>query len=105
GLPVVNAAGQIALYSDPTNERYVHGILGDDLEAAALLVLQISPENLVETVGRIALTGDEVFEGLLPMWADVDGDEIEDLIVTVSSGRNGAGVRVFSIGGNVIAAG
>jgi hypothetical protein len=89
---VLNAEGMAAIYVGATNERYVHGIMGDDLEGAALMILD--PETgSVPTI--IDLAGDEVFEGMSPIWADVDGDGVEDLITTVSSEANGAQIRVY----------
>jgi hypothetical protein len=100
---VVNSAYQAAIYAGATDGRYVHGVLGDDLEAAALVVLNLDDGHAPVIVG---LVGDEVFEGLSPIWADVTGDGLEDLVTTVSSAASGAQIRVYSaVTGDLIASG
>jgi hypothetical protein len=100
----VNSDGQAALYVDGTNQRYAHGIMGDDIEGAAMVVLEADGDNL-EIVSRVDLPGEEVFEGIMPMWADVDGDGVDDLITTASNSRDGAQIRVFRADGTHLAAG
>ena len=100
-IPVVNAAGQVAVYVQPT-ERYAHNVLGDTIEAAALLVLSPAGESLNETT-RILLPDDEVFEGLSPFWADIDGDGVDDLVTTVTNARDGARLVVYRADGTVLA--
>lgn len=102
--PVVSVAGQIALYVAATNQRYVHGIMGDDLEGAALVVLTVVDDKL-HTMTRIDLPGEDVFEGLSPLWADVDGDGVDDLVTTVSNGSGGAQLRVYHADGRLLANG
>jgi hypothetical protein len=46
-------------------------------------------------VTQIDLSGDAVYEGLSPIWADVDGDTMPDLITTVSDSRSGSRIRVY----------
>jgi hypothetical protein len=100
---VLNAEGMAAIYVGATNERYEHGIMGDDLEGAALMILD-PVTGSVPTI--IDLAGDEVFEGMSPIWADVNGDGVEDLITTVSSEANGAQIRVYrATDGSLMASG
>ena len=98
---VVNDAGQIAFYAEATNQRYVHGIMGDDLEGTALVIVEVA-ENRLQIVNRVDLLGDNIYEGLAPMWADVDGDGTMDLITTVSNGGEGARNRVYLFDGETI---
>jgi hypothetical protein len=98
---VVNAAGQVAFYAEATNQRYVHGIMGDDLEGSALVLVQVADERL-QIVTRIDLPEDNVYEGLSPIWADVNGDGTDDLVTTVSNGRDGARNRVYLFDGETI---
>lgn len=98
---VVNDAGQIAFYAAATNQRYVHGIMGDDVEGTALVVVQVADDRL-QIINRVDLPGDNVYEGLAPMWADVDGDGTMDLITTVSNGSEGARNRVYLFDGETI---
>lgn len=98
---VVNDAGQIAFYAEATNQRYVHGIMGDDVEGTALVIVEVADDRL-QIVDRVDLPGDNIYEGLAPMWADVDGDGTMDLITTVSNGENGARNRVYLFDGETI---
>lgn len=101
---VLNAdQSQAAVYVGATNERYVHGILGDDLEGAALIIANVEDLS-VPTI--IDLPDDDVFEGLSPIWADVDSDGTEDLITTVSSPEGGSQIRVYhATDGSLLASG
>ena len=80
---VLSDDGRIAVYANATNQRYVHGIMGDSIEGASLVILRIIDEKL-EIIEQIDLEGDAVYEGLSPMWADVNQDGVQDLITTVS---------------------
>ncbi len=90
-----------AVYVEPT-DRYAHGVLGDALEAASLLVVNIA--DLSEVV-RITLPQEEVFEGLMPMWADIDGDGQSELVTTISSATTGSQIRAYRLDGTVAAEG
>jgi hypothetical protein len=90
--------GSIAALTDPT-DRYPHGALGDDLEAASVTILE--PDGTVRSVTEI----DGVVEGLSPLWADLDGDGAEEVVVTVSDAADGARIVVLDRAGAVIASG
>ena len=91
---VMNSIGQIALYANATDQRYVHGMMGDQLEAATLLILEVR-DSQIRVLSRIDLPGEDVYEGIAPFWADIDGDGIEDLVTTVSNGSLGARLRAY----------
>lgn len=91
---VVSDDGRIAVYANATNQRYVHGIMGDDIEGASLVILEIVDDAL-EIIGQIDLEGDAVYEGLSPLWADVNQDAVQDLITTVSDSRSGSRIRAY----------
>lgn len=91
---VMNRVGQVALYANYTDQRYVHGIMGDDLEAATLLVLEVR-DSQIGLLARVDLPGEQVYEGIAPFWADVDGDGREDLLTTVADSSQGARLRVY----------
>ncbi|MEL6308840.1 MAG: hypothetical protein AAFQ52_11910 [Chloroflexota bacterium] len=91
---VVSDDNRIAVYAGATNERYVHGIMGDDIEGSEVVILQIV-DGAFEILERITLTGDAVYEGLSPMWADVNGDGAQDLITTVSDSQSGSRIRAY----------
>lgn len=94
-------SGLAALYVEPTN-RYAHGVLGDTLEGAALLVVHTAD---LREVARITLTEEEVFEGLMPLWADIDADDQPELVTTVSSAAGGSQIRAYRLDGTVAAQG
>ena len=91
---VMNRVGQVAMYANATNQRYVHGIMGDRLEAATLLVLEARGSQL-RILARVDLPGEDVYEGIAPFWADIDGDGVEDLVTTVANGSLGARLRAY----------
>lgn len=91
---VTNSAGQVALYANATDQRYAHGVLGDQLESATLLALE-AREGELRLRSRIDLPGEDVYEGIAPFWADIDGDGVEDLVTTVSNGTLGARLRAY----------
>ena len=79
---VMNSRGQVALYAKAT----------DQLAASTLLVLE-AREGQVRILARVDLPGEDVYEGIAPFWADIDGDGVEDLVTTVSNGSLGARIR------------
>lgn len=91
---VMNKTGQIALYANSTDQRYVHGIMGDNFEGATLLILEVK-NSQIGVLARVDLLGEDVYEGINPFWADIDGDGIEDLVTTISNGSLGARLRVY----------
>ena len=91
---VMNSLGQVAVYANASDRRYVHGIMGDALEAATLLVLEVR-EGRIRLLARIDLPGEDVYEGIAPFWADIDGDGVEDLVTTVANGSLGARLRAY----------
>ncbi len=95
---VMNEKGQVALYANATNQRYVHAIMGDDLEGSTLLIVEVV-EDALRVVARVDLPGEDVFEGLSPMWADVNDDGQADLITTVSNSSRGAQIRAYLFDG------
>ena len=62
---VMNRVGQVALYANTTEQRYAHGVLGDALEAATLLVLDVR-EGRIRLLARVDLPGEDVYEGIAP---------------------------------------
>jgi hypothetical protein len=95
---VTNQTDLIAVYAGATNQRYVHGVLGDDVEGSVLLVFQLS-DTIFRVVATVQLDGENVFEGVAPIWADVNEDGIDDLITTVSNSTQGSQIRVYLFDG------
>ncbi|MEE8047125.1 MAG: hypothetical protein V3T49_09800, partial [Dehalococcoidia bacterium] len=82
-------------FSGPT-DRYPHGALGDLIEWTDLVVSSQDP--LIEEV-RFSLPTNEVFEGLYPLVADINGDGTDEIVTTVSSVSSGARLTVFGFDG------
>ncbi len=82
----------------PTS-RYAHGVLGDDLEASSVDV--IDPAG---SVMRIAVGPAEVIEGLSAMAVELTVDsEGQELVVTVSDAELGARLVVHGLDGELLA--
>jgi len=101
-VPVISDAGQVAVYAAASDTRYVHGIMGDDLEGSQLVVLSVTDSGF-EIAAQVELPGADVFEGISPLWADVDDDGAAELVATVSNGDSGAWLRVYEANGDVLA--
>ena len=79
-----------AQYVSPT-DRYMHGVLGDRIEAEGLVVV-------VDGVFyELQLDNDEVFEGIRPRLYDVDGDGALEFITIRSNLATGAGIAIYKI--------
>ena len=85
-----------AWYAEPTT-RYGHGILGDAVEAAALVVRDGKGRE-----HRLRLPESEVFEDRFPRLADIDGDGHDEIITIRSNLRKGAALAVYRLGPNGI---
>ncbi|MCP4381546.1 MAG: VCBS repeat-containing protein [Hyphomicrobiales bacterium] len=79
-----------AWYARPT-DRYGHGVLGDRIEAGALVVVD-DGERFSHRLG-----GQHVFEDLTPRIADLDGDGADEVVVIRSGLRSGAALAVYGI--------
>jgi hypothetical protein len=97
---VVSDTGQIATYTRAT-DRYTHGIMGDALEGGGLAVLEVA-NGAVNVVAEIELP-ENVFEGISPLWADIDSDGEQEIITTYSNPRDGAALRAYEANGNALA--
>jgi len=102
GRLLVDENERLLFLSHPT-QRYRHGVLGDDIEAAGITLLNTkNPQNGVFT---IFLSDQDVVEGLAPIWADLDGDGEREIVVTLSNAAEGARIAVFGEDGEEIASG
>jgi hypothetical protein len=79
-----------AWFAEPT-ETYDHGVLGDKIEASALVIERSDGRS--ETV---KLGGDAVFEDLEPRLADLDRDGRDEIIVVKSYLRRGSALAVIA---------
>lgn len=87
---VMNSRGQVALYANATDRSRS----GGSLAARALLILAVR-DGQIEILTRTDLPGDDIYHGISPFWADIDGDGIEDLVSTVSRDPLGERLRVY----------
>ena len=83
-------AGLTARYIYPV-DRYTHGILGDAIEAGALLVTQCD-QMMIYKLDTL-----HVFEDLQPRLVDVTNDGTPEIITILTSVTEGASVAVFQI--------
>lgn len=82
---------------------YPHGVLGDAVEAASLSLVQTEPT--FQLLWTAPMPDGRVVEGLAPIWADLDGNGIREILVTASNEDSGAQVLVFNENGERLAAG
>ncbi len=84
-------------------KSYSHGVLGDTVEAAGITLVETVPS--VRVLSFIPLPDGDVVEGIAPIWTDLNGDGVREIVVTVSNTREGARIVVFNESGEKIAAG
>ena len=95
--------GSLAVLSDPTT-RYGRGLLGDELEAGSITVLD--PERGGYAVaGTVRPESGGVFETLSPLWFRTGAGEDEVLALTESAEGKGSRISVYSPKGALVAAG
>jgi hypothetical protein len=102
GRILADGQGNYLVYSDPTN-AYDHGVLGDAIEAASLTLLKKSESGM--KIISISAPKGSVFEGIAPIWADLNNDGQREIIVTASNYENGAQIIIYSLDGEIIAQG
>ncbi|MFC1907238.1 hypothetical protein ACFLW8_04040 [Chloroflexota bacterium] len=93
---------RLLVLTDATT-RYAHGVLGDRVEAGSITLIETEPVPRV--ISTIPVPGDSVVEGIAPIWSDITGDGLREIVVTVSNAREGARILVFDEAGSRIAAG
>ncbi len=81
------------LLSGTDDQRYRHGVLGDSIEATQLLMISTFPH--LRTLWSVDLPAPEVIEGIAPLWADLDGQPGQEVIVTLSDPESGGQIGVF----------
>jgi hypothetical protein len=93
---IVRAAGRLYVLASRTRE-YAHGVLGDELEAASVAVLD--PAGGVEAT---LAPPSGVVEGIAPIVADVDDDGEREVVVTASDAERGARLVALSAAGDAM---
>lgn len=99
---IADDRGRLLLLTDATT-RYDHGVLGDAVEAASITLVETAPTPRVALT--IPIPDPLVVEGIAPIWADLTGDGIREIIVTLSDASQGAWIAVFNEAGERVAAG
>lgn len=84
--------------ADPT-DRYGHAVLGDDIEAATVEIQRAGDGSVL---ARVELDGD-VVEGRTALLGDVDGDGVDEILVTQSNSSGGARLVVYDRDGELVA--
>jgi hypothetical protein len=79
-----------AWFAEPTT-RYDHGVLGDKIEAGALVV-----ETRDGKRQTVRLKSDAVFEDLEPRLVDLDGNGRDDIVVVKSSLKYGSSLAIIA---------
>ena len=91
---------EIATYAlEGLSDRYPHGALGDDFEPTILL--KIEDNGSKSTL--VSLPSNQVFETNRLLLEDITGDEIPEVLVTVSDANLGAANFVYDLNGVLIA--
>ncbi len=100
GRIVTSSEGRVAYLAEPTG-RFGHGVLGDFVESESIVVTDLAPPGSVDAI--LDAPDDTVFEAISPMWADVDGDGVEEIVATASDGMSGARLVVYAAEGGIMA--
>jgi len=97
---LVDENNRLLVLSEPTT-RYDHGVVGDELEASAITLLETEPE--IRVIRTIIIHEPDVIEGISAIWADINNDGNRDIIVTLSNNQTGARISVFNEDGTLLA--
>ena len=93
GSRVAHGARNItAAWLAGATDRYDHGVLGDGLEAARLVVETASARTLVHE-----LPASRVFEDLQPRLVDLNNDGEDEILLVETDTQRGASLAVYSI--------
>ncbi len=90
----------LVILSDASND-YRHGILGNKIEPSGFTVYRTSVN--LQSIGEYQLPVGSVFETLRPTLADIDGDDVPEVLLTVSNSRVGAAIYAYRLDGTPFA--
>jgi len=91
---------RILLLTDPS-DQYQHGILGDDLEAMSVTIVQLSDQP--DVISKFSVPEGWVIESIGPIWSDWDGDGEREILLTLSNSISGSKLVLYDEGGNILA--
>ena len=87
---LVDKDSRLLVLTGPTD--YAHGALGDKMESTSMTLLSSDPD--VHVIRTILLPPGTVFEGLYPLWLDLDGDGEMEIVITLCNNSDGEGARI-----------
>lgn len=93
---------RLLFFSEPT-DMYRHEVLGDVFEAKSITLMETAPEPRI--VSTIQAAEEAVFEGIAPIWTDLNGDGQREILVTESNVFEGSRLVLFSEAGERLAEG
>jgi len=91
---------RLLILSDPS-DQYQHGILGDDLEASSVTIVQLSDQPAV--ISKFSVPMDWVIESIRPIWSDWDGDGEREIVLTLSNNTSGSKLVLYNETGDPLA--
>lgn len=91
---------RLLILTGPT-DRYRHSILGDDLEATSVALVQITDQP--EVINTFSVPDEWVIESILPIWSDWDEDGEREILLTLSNDMSGAKLALYDEVGNLMA--
>ena len=91
---------RLLILTDPS-DQYQHGILGDDLEATSVTIVQLSDQPAA--ISHFSVPVDWVIESVHLIWSDWDEDGEREIVLTLSNSTSGAKLVLYDENGNVLA--
>ena len=92
-------SGDFAVALAGPTDRYGHGVLGDAIEASAIVYANLCTNER----GRIDIAEPDVIEGVAPLLGDLDEDGELEILVTLSNATAGARLAVYEFSGTLLA--
>jgi hypothetical protein len=89
--------GRLLVLTGPTR-AYSHGVLGDALEATGFVLIELKGKRASL---KLSIVKEGVIEGTSPIWADLDGDGLREVILTVSDDETGARISAYNEDGSL----
>ena len=96
GRILLDGTGRLLILAGATG-RYAHGVLGDALEAGSIAIVNTDPVEVTQVID----VSPGVIEGISAIWVDTDGDEMREILVTVSDDVEGAKLVVYEEDGSI----